>query len=216
MSDARLADGVATRVRLADEADRAAWDALVAARPEADPLQAWAWGEVNGRHGERPVRLVLESDAGLVGLAQVLMRATTGGRTVGYVPHGPIWRRDRPDDLAGLLAAIRDAARRERAIVVKVDPRADAADDASHASTLADGLVAAGLRRARFDLQAPTTRLVDLTGGTEAIWGRWESDARTRVRRAAKEGVSTVVDRIGDPDDGGEPGGAPCWDGGAG
>jgi len=198
MSDARPRDG-APSVRLADEADRAAWDALVAARPDADPLQAWAWGEVNARHGERPLRLVLDSDEGIVGLAQLLLRATTGGRTVGYVPHGPIWRRDRPDDLTGLLAGIRGAGRRERVIVVKFDPRADATDDRSQTSSLAAGLVAAGLRRARFDLQAPTTRIVDLTGGSEAIWARWESDARTRVRRAAKEGVSTVLDRVGDP-----------------
>ena len=99
-----------TRVRTAVEADRAAWDALVAAHPAADPLQAWAWGDVNGRHGERPLRLVSEADEGLVGLAQVLLRPTTAGRTVGYVPHGPIWRRDRPADLDVLLGGIRDAA----------------------------------------------------------------------------------------------------------
>lgn len=185
-----------TRVRTALAADRAAWDALVAGRPEADPLQAWAWGEVNGRHGERPVRLVAEGDEGLVGLAQVLLRRTTGGRTVGYVPHGPIWRRDRPAELDVLLGGIGEAARRERAIVVKVDPRADRDDDAT---TLATNLRSAGLRTARHDLQAATTRIVDLTGGPEAVWGRWESDARTRARRAAKEGVTTHVDRIGDP-----------------
>lgn len=182
------------RVRLATDADRPAWDALIAARPEADPLQTWAWGEVTGRHGERPVRLVLETDDGLVGVAQVLLRATTGRRTVGYVPHGPIWRHDVPSDLPLLLAGIHDAARGERAIVVKVDPRAATDDDAQ---TLAASLRDAGLRPARFDLQAPTTRIVDLTGGQEGIWGRWEPDARTRVRRAAKEGVVTAVDRSG-------------------
>ena len=185
------------RVRPAVEADRPAWDALVAARPEADPLQAWAWGEVTDRHGERPVRLVLETGDGLVGVAQVLFRSTTGGRTVGYVPHGPIWRRDQPADLRQLLDGIGTAARRERAIVVKIDPRAVADGDAA---TIGPALIDAGLRAARHDLQAATTRIVDLAGGTEAIWGRWESDARTRVRRAAKEGVTTSVDRTGDLD----------------
>lgn len=185
------------RLRPAVEADRPAWDALVAARPEADPLQAWAWGEVTGRHGERPVRLVLETAQELVGLAQILFRSTTGGRTVGYVPHGPIWRRGHPADPQRLLEGIRTAARRERAIVVKVDPRAVEAQDAA---TLRATLVGAGLRRARHDLQAATTRIVDLGGGTEAVWGRWESDARTRVRRAAKEGIVTSVDRAGDLD----------------
>ena len=58
-SDAATPIERAACVRLATEADRPAWDALIAARPEADPLQAWAWGEVTGRHGERPLRLVL-------------------------------------------------------------------------------------------------------------------------------------------------------------
>jgi lipid II:glycine glycyltransferase (peptidoglycan interpeptide bridge formation enzyme) len=184
------------RIRPAVEADRPAWDALIADLPVADPLQAWAWGEVNGRHGERPVRLIAEGDEGLVGLAQVLLRPTTGGRTIGYVPHGPIWRRDRPLELDLLLGGIREASRRERAIVVKVDPRADHGDDAG---TLSASLRSGGLRTARHDLQAATTRIVDLTGGPEAIWERWESDARTRVRRAAKEGVTTHLDRTGDP-----------------
>jgi lipid II:glycine glycyltransferase (peptidoglycan interpeptide bridge formation enzyme) len=190
-------DDTAIRVRPAVGGDRPAWDAFVAARPEADPLQAWAWGEVNGRHGERPLRLVLEVDGRLAGLAQVLLRPTTGGRTVGYVPHGPVWRRDRPTDLQLLLDGIHAAAGSERAIVVKVDPRA--LDDGD-ATALGAALVAAGLRAARFDLQAATTRIADLTGGREAVWSRWESDARTRVRRAAKEGVSTQVDRSGDPE----------------
>jgi lipid II:glycine glycyltransferase (peptidoglycan interpeptide bridge formation enzyme) len=183
-------------VRLATDADRPAWDALVAARPEADPLQAWAWGEVTARHGEHPLRLIQETDDGIVGVAQILLRATTGGRTVGYVPHGPIWRRDRPSDLPLLLAGIHDAARGERAIVVKVDPRAVADGDAAQ---IAASLRDARLRPARFDLQAPTTRIVDLTGNAQNVWGRWEPDARTRVRRAAKEGVLTAVDRGGEP-----------------
>ncbi len=196
MTSGAVATSEPARVRLATDTDRPAWDALIAARSEADPLQAWAWGEVTGRHGERPLRLVQETDDGLVGVAQILLRTTTGGRTVGYVPHGPIWRRDRATDLPLLLAAIRDAARGERAIVVKVDPRSVADGDAQ---TLRASLHGAGLRPARFDLQAPTTRIVDLTGGPEGVWGRWEPDARTRVRRAAKEGVLTAIDRSGEP-----------------
>jgi lipid II:glycine glycyltransferase (peptidoglycan interpeptide bridge formation enzyme) len=195
-------------VRAAVDADRPAWDALIAAQPAADPLQAWAWGEVNGRHGERPVRLVLESTdgtGGLVGLAQLLVRPSTAGRSIGYLAHGPIWRRDHPGDLAALLEGVAAAARRERAIVVKVDPRAmpiEAASEAgqvSDADAVAELLESAGLRPARHDLQARTTRIVDLTGDSAAVWARWEPDARTRVRRASKEGVSTSVDRAGDP-----------------
>ena len=190
----------AAHVRAALEADRPSWDRFVISRLEGDPLQTWAWGEVNAKFGERPLRLVAERGATLVGVAQLLIRDVGRGLTVGYVPHGPLWRRDDPDGanlLSLLLDGLRQAARRERAIVVKVDPRAARSED-EHAR-LAAALADAGLRRARFDLQAVTTRIVDLTGDEAAIWGRWEPDGRTRVRRARREGVSTHVDRTGEP-----------------
>lgn len=187
-------------VRRATDADRPAWDAFVASRPEGDPLQAWAWGEVTAGFGERPHRLVaVRPDGGLVGLAQALVRAAGAGRSVAYVPHGPLWEREAPDAgaiLTALLEGLGQAGRDERAIVVKLDPRsARPGDD----EVLRVALRRSGLRSARHDLQARTTRIVDLTGGTEATWARWESDARTRVRRAAKEGVTALVDRAGDP-----------------
>ncbi|KRT62702.1 MAG: FemAB family protein [Chloroflexi bacterium CSP1-4] len=187
-------------VRGATDADRPAWDAFVASRPEGDPLQAWAWGELTAGSGERPHRVVaVRPDGRPAGLAQALVRATGAGRSVAYVPHGPLWEREAPDAeaiLTALLDGLRQAGRDERAIVVKLDPRSarPGDDDALRAA-----LRRSGLRPARHDLQARTTRIVDLTGGTEAMWARWESDARNGVRRAAKEGVTTLVDRAGDP-----------------
>ena len=196
-------------VRGATDADRPVWDAFVASRPEGDPLQAWAWGEVTAGFGERPHRLLaIRSDGRPAGLAQALVRAAGAGRSVAYVPHGPLWEREAPDAeaiLRALLDGLGQAGRDERAIVVKLDPRSarPGDDEALRAVLRQSGLRAAlrrsGLRAARHDLQARTTRIVDLTGGTEARWARWESDARTRVRRATKEGVTTLVDRAGDP-----------------
>ena len=89
------------QVRPAGAGDRPAWEAYVAARPEADPLQAWAWGEANATAGERPARLVATAEDGTVrGVAQLLVRSAGFGRTVIYVPHGPLWDRDAPDAAA--------------------------------------------------------------------------------------------------------------------
>lgn len=193
------ASGAPVVVRAASATDRPAWDAFVAARPEGDPLQAWAWGEVTASHGERPARLVaVRPDGRLVGVAQALVRAAGGGRTVAYVPHGPLWERDAPDAatiVGTLVDGLRRLGRDERSIVVKLDPRSAAADqEVGLAATMGE----LGLRPARHDLQARSTRIVDLTGGAEALWSRWESDARTRVRRSVKEGVTTTVDRAGE------------------
>lgn len=188
------------RARPALEADCAAWDAFVAGRPEGDPLQTWAWGKLSGTVGERPLRLLVKDLDGRVrGLAQAVVRPAGFGRQVLYAPHGPLWEREAPDAeelLRTLLGALGEAARREHGIVIKLDPRAT---PEMPADTLATALTALGLRRARHDLQARTTRLVDLLDGGEALMKTWHADARRLSRRSGRESVVTTVDRVGDP-----------------
>lgn len=183
------------QVDLAGESDRPGWDAFVAARPEGDVLQLWAWGDVSATTGERPVRLAARgADGAIRGLAQALVRRTSFGRSVVYVPHGPIWDRDAaeaPLVIAVLLGGLRDLARGEHGIVVKVDPRSNGAD----ASTIARILQAAGLRPARFDLQARLTQIATISPDPDERLAEWTSNARNLARRAAKEGTTVEVSR---------------------
>ena len=187
-------------LRTATEADRADWAAFVASRPEADVMQAWAWGEAGaGEPGERWDRLVVVDGNGhFRGLAQVLARATSFGRTILYVPHGPLWDRsadDAAEVLAHLLTGLRAYARGVRGIVLKLDPRGtgQAAADAAVRRVLES----AG-QPAAHDLQAPTTRVIDLTASDDPV-SDWARDARAESRRAVREGVTVTVDRAGDP-----------------
>jgi peptidoglycan pentaglycine glycine transferase (the first glycine) len=189
--------GAGLVVRDARDADRIAWDDFVAGRPEADVLQSWAWGAAGSiEPGETWSRLLVTDGHGLVrGVAQLLTRRTLLGRRVGYVPHGPVWDRDAPDApavLAALLDGIRDMARLRRGIVVKVDPRArEGGEQGADAAELTDLLLGHGLRPARHDLQARTTRIVELPPDRTALSALWTSDARSEVRRAGREGVAT-------------------------
>lgn len=162
-------------------------------------MQCWAWGGVVAPTGETPRRIVLVEgqDQRIRGLAQGLVRPIGLGRSMLYVPHGPLWDRDAQDGatiLAELVDALRDLARAERAIVVKVDPRGlpGGADAGSALRSL-------GLRRSRLDLQAPTTRLVELRDGGPALQATWHADARRLVRRAEREGVEVETVRSADP-----------------
>jgi peptidoglycan pentaglycine glycine transferase (the first glycine) len=186
-------------LRPATDADRPAWDHFVAARPEGDFLQSWAWAAACIASGEDWRRLVLTGHTGEVrGLAQLQVRRTGFGRSVLYAAHGPLWERGSADESAlldALLAGLRELGRAERAIVVKLDPRGE-----NGGERVRDELLARGLRSVAAYLQAPTSRIVELLDGGEQMMAAWVPDARTRVRRAAKEGVTTVVDRAGDPE----------------
>jgi lipid II:glycine glycyltransferase (peptidoglycan interpeptide bridge formation enzyme) len=204
--------------------DRSEWDRFLAGRAEADILQLWAWGEAVRDAGapagaaarETPERIIVRAPDGRVrGVAQALVRPAMAGRSVVYVPRGPIWEREAADGtevLAALLDGLRDVARKHRAIVVKVDPRAriltreageslEPDSDAPLATDAADvtsALSAAGLRRARFDLQAATTRIIAIKTDPERRVAGWSSGARNLWRRAAREGTETSVSRTAD------------------
>jgi lipid II:glycine glycyltransferase (peptidoglycan interpeptide bridge formation enzyme) len=189
-------------IREAGPEDLADWMAFVASRPEGDVLQCWAWGEAGaGEPGERWSRLMVVDAADHVrGIAQVLDRATSFGRTVLYVPHGPLWDREAPDAaeiLAHLLTGLKAHARARRGVVLKLDPRAS--EDALLTAALGRALLAAGARSSGHDLQAPTTRVVDLTAGSDPVAG-WSKDARAEYRRAEREGTTVRLDRDGAPD----------------
>jgi len=184
-------------VRRATEPDRPAWDAFIASRPEADLLQAWAWGESTALAGERPARLLVEDAGQIRGLAQVLLRPAGFGRQVAYVPHGPVWERDAADGdrvFAWLMQGFRRMSRRERALVVKMDPRAEPGEafDFAH-------LAAAHDLRPAADLQAPTTRIVDLLDGGAELEASWHADARRLMRRAEREGTHVTISRRAEP-----------------
>jgi len=187
---------VTIRVRRATIADRSAWDAFVASRPEGDLLQAWAWGECTALAGEPPIRVLAEEAGRIRGVAQALMRPAGARRTVAYVAHGPVWDRAAPDAdaiLDALVAGLQELARDERAVVVKLDPRAEPGDDLE----IGAALLRRGLRPAD-DLQAPTTRIVDLRGGPDSLAVAWHPDARRLSRRSEREGVEVIIDRAGD------------------
>jgi len=187
-------------IRSATGDDRADWTAFVASRPEGDILQGWAWGDAGmSEPGEHWQRLIVTDRAGRArGVAQVLDRGTSFGRTVLYVPHGPLWDRDSPDAaeiLAHLLTGLKLHARQRRGIVLKLDPRAS--EDSAQTAALRRALALNG-QPATHELQAPTTRIVDLQADDDPVDG-WSKDARAEFRRADREGAQVVIDREADP-----------------
>jgi peptidoglycan pentaglycine glycine transferase (the first glycine) len=98
------------------------WNDFVAASPYGDVLQCLEWGEVK-KPDWRPVPVALESAGRLDATALVLKRfIPRTGRSIFYVPRGPILDWNRPEIAASLVKRLREVARAHNAILIKVDP----------------------------------------------------------------------------------------------
>lgn len=183
------------RLRPAVAADRAAWQAFLAATQSGDFLHDWGWAVVAAHDGEPQRRFVLEQNGELVGIVAAQVRRLPLGRSMWYVPHGPVL--DYAHEAAGerlgaIVAGLRAVAHADRALAVKLEPRL-----AARAPELA-ALARHGLRRAGATIQVGQTRIVPLTDD-DALIAAFDKDTRYAVRRAEREGVE--VHRIDDASD---------------
>ena len=164
-------------------------------------LQSWAWGEAGaGEPGEHWSRLIVVDGGGHIrGVAQVLDRATSFGRTILYVPHGPLWDREAPDAaevLARLLTGLKAHAASARASCsssTRVEPAMLPPTPPSSASCCASRPA-----RRRTTCRHRPRGSSTCAAGDDPVAG-WCKDARAEARRAEREGTTVTVDRDGDP-----------------
>ena len=165
--------------------DPAAWNAFVEATPYHAFTQLWEWGEVRAMGGWRPVRLAigLSHDEPVAGAQLLLRQIPLIGWHLAYVPRGPVGQLDAPDIRDGLLRALRTLGREERIATVRADPEAEPATPYGRA------LLGAPWRSAP-KVQPPTTRVIDLTAGEEALRADLKRKHRQYVNKAERAGVT--------------------------
>jgi hypothetical protein len=164
---------------------RAEWEALFARAPLPHLPQAWMYGE--GKRDEWEVeRLAIHSPRGPVALAQVLVKRALGF-PVARINRGPIFldRDPSPETRAAVLRALRRRWRFLRRGLLLIAPALEAGEESARA------LRAAGfIPRGSF---AWGSALIDLSPPIDDIHLKLSSEWRTKVRKAAKNGVSLAV-----------------------
>jgi lipid II:glycine glycyltransferase (peptidoglycan interpeptide bridge formation enzyme) len=183
------------RVRPAQETDASAWQSFLGETWSGDFLHDWEWAAVAAFDGQPQRRFVAEQDDGLVAIAAAQVRPLPLGRSFWYVPHGPVLDYEQPqalDRLRAISIALREAARADGAVAVKLEPRVSASAGG------VDLFERLRLRREPRTLQVGQTRLVPLTDD-EAMLAAFDKDTRYAVRRAEREGVEvTILDDAAD------------------
>jgi len=170
--------------------DEPAWQALLAATPSGDFLQAWAWGSVAAYDGEPPRRFLLDEDGEVVAIVAVQRRIIYGNRSMWYAPHGPVldYAHPRADERLAVLAdGLRRAAREAGAIAVRLEPRIERGGPA------AQQFERIGLRPVPHTAQVGQTQLVDIGPDESVVFAASDAATRRKVRRAARDGVRVEV-----------------------
>ena len=163
--------------------DNARWDAFVAAHPAGHLLQLSPWGALKSQFGWQALRLALEQDGQLHAGAQVLFRRLPLGRTLAYVPKGPV--SDFNDDTltSQLWSTLHQAIRSRRAILLKVEP--ELPGDPTLVARFRDW----GFQTSSQTIQPQQTIRVDLAPDEEAILARMKSKTRYNIRLAARKDI---------------------------
>jgi len=155
----------------------------VTTHPACHLLQHSHWGALKSCFGWQAVRLALEKDGRLCAGAQVLFRRLPLGRSLAYLPKGPLLNPDDAETAARLWPALHALARSRRSILLKVEP--ELPDDPA----LAARFRAWGFRPSPQTVQPRRTIWLDLAGDEEAILGGMKSKTRYNIRLAARKEV---------------------------
>jgi lipid II:glycine glycyltransferase (peptidoglycan interpeptide bridge formation enzyme) len=177
------------RVRRATDGDHGEWQDFLARTASGDFLHDWSWADVAAFDGQPQRRFVAEEDGQWVAIVAAQVRGLPLKRSFWYVPHGPVLDYQHPraaERLRAVAIGLREAARRDRALAVKLEPRLELGSREAN--------LFHRLRHEPGTLQVGQTRLVELADD-ETMLAAFDKDTRYAVRRAEREGVAVTMAR---------------------
>ena len=165
--------------------DPDAWNAFVESAPYHAFPQLWEWGEVRAASGWRPIRLAIgqSKDEPVAGAQLLLRRVPLLDWHLAYVPRGPVGQLDDPGVRDKLVDALRVVGRKERIATVRADPETVAGTAYGQALLDVPWLSAP-------KVQPPTTRVIDLTPGVDALRADLRRKHRQYVNKAERAGIT--------------------------
>jgi ubiquinone/menaquinone biosynthesis methyltransferase len=181
-------DGTDVRppVAMREILDRGEWTDALRRLPNAHALQTWEWGETRRATGWTPRRLLFERDGAPVAVAAVGRRPVPfTGWGFSYCPKGPCLDYADHEVFGQVLQLLARDTRRQRSIVLTVEPDAERAQPGAVAALRRAGYVPSGTQ-----LQYPSTMLVDLRASDEQLLARMSATWRRYVKKAARDGVA--------------------------
>lgn len=175
-------------------AERERFDRFCATGPKNHVLQSYEWGEVKRRTGWEPIRIVVEDGGEIIAAISVLKRRVPAiRRTIFYAPRGPVADLTDRAVMKALLGGVRAAARRHRAIFLKIDPDLPVSDTAT-AQALREYGFRLTARGANFEgVQPKFVMRLAVDKSEEELLAAMHNKWRYNIRLAERKGVTIRV-----------------------
>lgn len=166
------------------EISRENWDSFILSQ-NGSFLQSWAWGQFQKATGKK-ILYLKEDDW----QALILINPLRFGKTYFYVPHGPIWNREKNSEqiiLENFLNKIKSIAKNHSAIFLKIEPKTS------------DKKITGILENLKFkknkkSIQPENTLIINIARTENEILESFEKRCRNEIKLADKKNAMLYSD----------------------
>ena len=182
------------QVREVLDNEKELWNAFVSGHPTGDLLQSFEWGELKRRSGGwKPIRLAVMEDGRILAAVSLLKRKLPKvNKSILYAPRGPVSDLSDESLFSTLIAAVRERASKEGAILLKIDPPIE--DKTIIPRLVKRGFVGISDPGGFGGIQPRCVMKLDLTPSLDDVLANCKPKWRYNIRLAEKKGVQVRFD----------------------
>ncbi len=166
------------------EINRENWDSFVLSQ-NGSFLQSFSWGQFQKATGKK-ILFLKEKDW----QALVIVNPLHFGKTYLYVPHGPIWNKEKNNEqviLENFFNKLKSISKEHNAIFIKIEPKIS---DEKIAAILKNQ----GCKKMKKSIQPEDTLIINISRPEKEIFESFTKRCRNEIKLAEKKNVSLYSD----------------------
>jgi len=177
-------------VKWIEKEDKEKFNSFISNSPKGHAMQLWEWGDIKGRTGWKPWRMLLEEEGEIFAAATILERKLPVlGIPIFYCPRGPVLDMENQEKLEAVFEAIRERAQKSKAILLKIDPDIPKTNNSLYQFLQASGYKSLDKGKNFEGVQPKFVFRLDISADEETLLANMHQKTRYNIRLAVKKGV---------------------------
>lgn len=182
--------------RLIGEKEKDYYNDFAAWGPKGHILQSYEWGEIKGQGEWEPLRLIVEDQEGRpqASISILKRKLPVINKAIFYAPRGPVGDVDNWELMDFLFGKVRELARRQGAIFLKIDPDIPRQHERFGQYLLTRGFVSGEKGEGFEGVQPKFVFRLDIKPPEDILFEQMHQKTRYNIRLAQKKGVEIRED----------------------